>query len=267
VAATPAQPGPVEIRLESDAGAAPAAVTAPQETSPPVAPIQETPPAADPAAKTQPAGSGDFWDGFHEEEREAGVQPVIAPAAATAAPTPPEIQLEAAEEVAAEESSAVGGWGSGLFTEGDDAEPGYPPAFRGSGETAEGEDRAGSLHEDGDESGGEGADEDRGWSYDDPKPEDPTEDEDPPAFKSPAADRDDLVEKSSRLRDAAAWRPSMPSVSLGGSSLGMRARSVLEVLDAVLEENGTEDIPRSFLVGLLGLVAVLALIAVIAFIL
>jgi hypothetical protein len=182
-------------------------------------------------------------------------------AEAAAAAALPEIQLEAPDDAVAEEST-VGGWGSGLFTEEDDGEPAYPPAFRGSDETVEGEDRAWNLNEDANLD----ASEDRGWSYDDPKPEEPTEEEEPPAFKSPAADRDDLVEKSSRLRDAAAWRPSLPTFSLGGSSLGMRARGVLEVLDAVLEENGTEDIPRSFLVGLLGLVGVLALIALIAFI-
>jgi len=219
-----------------------------------------------------PAGSGDFWDGFHEEEREAGVQPPVAPEEAAAAEhAPPEIQLETPENGAAEESSRVGGWGSGLFTEEDDGEPAYPAAFGGSGESVEGEDRAWSFYEDGSEDGsedgGEDGGEERGWSYDDPKSGEPTEDEEEaPAFKSPAADRDDLVEKSSRLRDAAAWRPSAPSFSLGGSSLGMRARGVLEVLDAVLEENGTEDIPRSFLFGLLGLVGVLALIALVAFI-
>jgi hypothetical protein len=181
--------------------------------------------------------------------------------------TPSEIQLEAPGDAAAEESSRVGGWGSGLFTEETDGESAHPAAFGGTGETVEGEDRAWSFYEDGSEDGGEDGGEGRGWSYDDPKPEEPTADEEPPDFKSPAADRDDLVEKSSRLRDAAAWRPSVPSFSLGGSSLGMRARGVLEVLDAVLEENGTEDIPRSFLVGLLSLVGVLALIALIAFIL
>jgi hypothetical protein len=189
---------------------------------------------------------------------------LVAPEAAAAAAAPA-IQLEAPDDAVAEESR-VGGWGSGLFTEGDDGEPAYPPAFRGSDETVEGEDRDWSFYKDGGEDGDEDGVEDRGWSYDDPKPEEPTKDEEPPAFKSPAADRDDLVEKSSRLRDAAAWRPSLPTFSLGGSSLGMRARGVLEVLDAVLEENGTEDIPRSFLFGLLGLVGVLALIALIAFI-
>lgn len=203
--------------------------------------------------------SGDFWDGFHAEEHEAGVQPPAVPdAPAMTDPSPAEIRLEASEDE--EQPAKVGGWGSGLFTEEDD-ERSYPPAFGGSAESSE--DRGWSYYDDEDEST-----QDRGWSYDDPVPgskRDDDDDDEEPAFRSPAADREELVEKSSRLKDLTSWRPTMPSFD-GGSSLGMRAREAIEVLDAILEENGTEDIPRPMLIGLLGLVGVLALIALIAFI-
>ena len=68
------------------------------------------------------------------------------------------------------------------------------------------------------------------------------------------------------LKDVAAWRPSMPSFSFGGSGLGMRARDAISVLDSILEENGTEDIPKSFLIGLGALALVLALLVILALI-
>lgn len=238
----------MEIRLETDT-AAPAPAAAPADPAP----------AASPPADPDVASSGDFWDGFHAEEQEAGIQPPIA-AEALAAVAAADIRIEDPEDAEdTEEPVNVGGWGSGLFTE-DEAEPAYPPAFGGSEESAASGDRSWSYYEDDEE-----ATEDRGWSYDDPVPDEESDEEEAPAFRSPAADREELVEKSSRFKDMTSWRPSMPSFG-GGSSIGMRARDALEVLDAILEENGTEDIPRSFLVGLLGLVGVLALIALIAFI-
>ena len=54
----------------------------------------------------------------------------------------------------------------------------------------------------------------------------------------------------------------MPDFSFGSSSLGTKARDALTVLDAILEENGTEDIPRSFLIGLGGFAGFLALVAI-----
>jgi hypothetical protein len=175
--------------------------------------------------------------------------------------TPAEIHLELPDNGI--EESRVGGYGSGLFTE---EEASRPPAFGGT-EDGDGAERPWS---DDDKEGGEAGEgeesEDRGWSYDDPKPEekDPEEEQDEPAFRSPNADREDLVEKSSRMKDIAAWRPSMPSFTLGGSGIGMRAREAISVLDSILEENGTEDIPRSFLIGLGALAVVLTLLVILA---
>ena len=172
---------------------------------------------------------------------------------------PAEIRLEQPDDEA--EAPRVGGYGSGLVTE---EEAPRPPAFGGA-DDAGGDDLSWSHSED--EDGEEdGATEDRGWSYDGPKPEEEAAEEDTPEFRSPVADRDDLVEKSSRMKDVAAWRPSIPSFSFGGSELGMRARDAISVLDSILEENGTEDIPKSFLIGLGVLAVVLALLVIIALI-
>lgn len=171
--------------------------------------------------------------------------------------SPAEIRLEPSDEDG--EPARVGGYGSGLFTE---EEAPIPPAFGGGAGAADEGDRSWSYY-DGD--GDDDTTEDRGWSYGDPTSEvEVKENEETPEFRSPAADRDELVEKSSRMKDVAAWRPSMPSFTLGGSELGMRARDAISVLDSILEENGTEDIPRSFLIGLGALAIVLALIVILA---
>ena len=63
-----------------------------------------------------------------------------------------------------------------------------------------------------------------------------------------------------------AWRPSMPgtpSFSFGASGFGKRARDAISVLDSILEENGTEDIPRGLIVGLFVFVGVMAVVALI----
>jgi len=261
VQAPPAHPGPVEIRLETDEGAPP--------TPPAPAPV---PPSAEPAEPAAAPRASDFWDGFHAEEQEAGVQPPAASAEAMPAAvdeTPAEIHLELPDNGI--EESRVGGYGSGLFTE-EEASP--PPAFGGTEgpafggtEDGDGAERPWSYYDkEGGEAGEGGDGEDRAWSYDDPKPEekDPEEDQDEPAFRSPNAGREDLVEKSSRMKDIAAWRPSMPSFTLGASGIGMRARDVISVLDSILEENGTEDIPKSFLIGLGVLAVVLTLLIILA---
>ena len=255
VQAPPTHPEPVEIRLETDEDA-------PPNVAPP-APAA-VPPSVEPAGPAAAPRASDFWDGFHAEEQEAGVQPAAAPTGAMAAAvdeTPAEIRLEHPDDGA--EQPSVGGYGSGLFT---DEEAPRPPAFGGT-DDGDGKDRAGSFSDDQNGEAGEGAEgEDRGWSYDDPKPEEKEKEEGPdePVFRSPNADREDLVEKSSRLKDVAAWRPSMPSFSFGGSGLGMRARDAISVLDSILEENGTEDIPKSFLIGLGALALVLTLLVILA---
>jgi hypothetical protein len=218
---------------------------------------------AQPQAAPSPPPDGDFWDGFRSEEQQAGVQPPVPPSGdGTAVGEEPTVDFELEDRDGADDAPKVGGWGSGLFTEEDDGEPVYPPAFGRLDEGAAGENRGWSYYDD----DGDTAEGDRGWSYDDPAPvkKAAVAEEDPPEFRSPSADREELVEKSSRMKDIASWRPSMPSFALGGSSIGMRARDAIEVLDAILEENGTEDIPRSFIVGLGALVAVLALLALIA---
>ncbi len=252
VPAAPPAPPP-QIRLETDLPEPPSA--------PPEPPAAAGAPTTTPDTPRQaPQLSGDFWDGFHAEEREAGLESALPDLAeeATAPADTGSTHFRLEEPDDDEGAQRVGGWGSGLFTEEDDAAQTYPPAFGGSGEAQE--DRGWSFYED------EGTGEDRGWSYDDPEPvrRDEQDEEDAPAFRSPAADREELVEKSSRMKDITSWRPSMPSFTLGGSSLGMRAREALEVLDAILEENGTEDIPRSFIVGLVALVGILALLALVA---
>ena len=83
-----------------------------------------------------------------------------------------------------------------------------------------------------------------------PQPAEPIPEEEP----VPAA-------KGSRFAAVAGWRPSLPSFKMGSSELGMRAREALSVLDAILEENDTDDIPKGFIVGLGGLAALLGLIA------
>jgi hypothetical protein len=47
----------------------------------------------------------------------------------------------------------------------------------------------------------------------------------------------------------------------------MRARDAISVLDSILEENGTEDIPRGLIVGLFVFVGVMAVVALIVAIL
>jgi hypothetical protein len=61
--------------------------------------------------------------------------------------------------------------------------------------------------------------------------------------------------------------PGRPSFSFGASEFGMRARDALSVLDSILEENGTEDIPRGLIIGLFVFVGLLALVAVVVAIL
>ncbi|MCH8899673.1 MAG: hypothetical protein IH942_04145 [Acidobacteria bacterium] len=229
----PAAPGATaDIRLETDSG-------------------QEAAPAAPSPQPTE------FWDGFHAEADEAagGSKSDTHPAEGVVADTSgSEFHLESAAEDGDEEATSdpkVTGYGSGLFTEDDETPSEYPPAFEGAGEEA-GEERA--------------------WSYDDPAPHDPESPDPTPAFTSPAADREDLVPSSGKSGIAAllAWRPSMPgrpSFSFGASGIGMRAREALSVLDSILEENGTEDIPKGLIVGLFVFVGLLALVAVVVAIL
>ncbi len=139
-------------------------------------------------------------------------------------------------------------FGSGLFTDEDEEGTDYRPAFSESDDDAE---------------------TDRGWSYDDPDEESEDESADyAPAFASPEPDGEDLAVAGAGggLKRLFAWRPSMPEFSggsIGASGIGMWARDALSMLDALVEENGTEDIPRGLLSGLgvfaafLGLVAVL----------
>ena len=198
-------------------------------------------------------------------------------AEAPAAQVPPDqasgFQLRDDREDASDDDTArVGGYGSGLFTD-DAGNPVQAPAFA-EDESAGGEDRAWSYYDDadgeqadGERADGERADGDRGWSYDDDPAEQAgaqaSDSEEPPAFRSPVADREDLVvsAKSSRFSDIVGWRPSLPSFSLGSSALGTRARDALGVLDAILEENGTDDIPKSFIIGLGGFAALLGVVA------
>jgi hypothetical protein len=169
------------------------------------------------------------------------------------------------EDASDDDAAKVGGYGSGLFKDDADSQV-QPPPF-GEDESADGEDRVWSYYDeaDGEQADGEQADGDRGWSYDDDPAEAGAEEDDadePPAFRSPVADREDLVvsAKSSRFSGIAGWRPSLPSF-FGSSALGTRARDALGVLDAILEENGTDDIPKSFIIGLGGFAALLGVVA------
>jgi hypothetical protein len=211
-----------------------------------------------PEAPSSPR-STEFWDGFYAEESDRQMPASVAPMAtdiADGAPTASGFRLEDddAEEDPGPRAPRLGGYGSDLFAEEGDG-PAFAPAF-GDVEEPDGKERAWSYYDDEDSD-----DEKRSWSYDDGAA---TVDEEPPSFRSPAADRDDLVGASStsRMRAAAGWRPSMPSFSFGSSELGMRARDALSVIDAILEENGTEDIPKSFIIGLGGFAALLGIIAV-----
>ena len=152
----------------------------------------------------------------------------------------------AADDAAPDDAAKVGGYGSGLFTE-DAVTAAEVPAF-GAGEPA--------------------AEDERGWSYNDDQPEEAGASDadagDPADVASDAADREELVvtAKTSRLKGITGWRPSLPSFGLGSSALGMRARDVLGMLDSILEENGTEDIPKSFIIGLGGFAILLGVVAV-----
>lgn len=262
-AATPTTPPPADV-VSAGAPAAAARATVPGQPAAPANPAdirletdsgQEAAPAAPSAQPTE------FWDGFHAEADEAagGSKSDTQPAEGEVADTGgSEFQLESAAEDGDEEATGapkVTGYGSGLFTEDDDTPHEYPPAFEGAGDEA------------GDEAG-----EERAWSYDDPAPHDPESPDPTPAFTSPAADREDLVpsSKGSGIAALLAWRPSMPgrpSFSFGASGIGMRAREALSVLDSILEENGTEDIPKGLIVGLFVFVGLLALVAVVVAIL
>ena len=228
----------------------------PPGAAPPAAATPTTPPPADVVAAGAPANPADirletdsgqeaapaapsaqpteFWDGFDAEADEAagGSKSDTQPAEGEVADTGgSEFQLESAAEDGDEEATGapkVTGYGSGLFTEDDDTPHEYPPAFEGAG------DEAGE--EAGDEAG------------------------------------EDLVpsSKGSGIAALLAWRPSMPgrpSFSFGASGIGMRAREALSVLDSILEENGTEDIPKGLIVGLFVFVGLLALVAVVVAIL
>ncbi len=233
VSAQPASAdGPADIRLETDSG-------------------QE-------AARTAPSLSNEFWDGFYAEEEEEGTgssEPdPLAAQGAVVDTGESQFQLESAAETGDDEAtdaSKGAGYGSGLFTEDDETPTEDPPAFA----------------EAGDESG-----EERAWSYDDPAPHELDSPDPTTAFTSPAADREDLVPSSGKSGIAAlfAWRPSMPgtpSFSFGASGFGTRARDAISVLDSILEENGTEDIPRGLIVGLFVFVGVMAVVALIVAIL
>lgn len=147
----------------------------------------------------------------------------------------------------------VGGFGSGLFSEEDD-KPAHPPAL--GSDTGDSQDRSWSYND------AEDGATDRGWSYGDDAAEEETEA--PPAFQSPEADREDLVDspRGSRFAAITGWRPSLPSFSFGPSGLGMRARGALSLLDAILEENGTEDISKTLIIGLGGFAVLLGTVAV-----
>jgi hypothetical protein len=230
-ATVPAQPaapaGPADIRLETDSGHVP--------------------------ARTAPSLSTEFWDGFYAEEEDAAGSSEPDPLAVQGEVVDTgesQFQLESAAETGDDEAtdaSKVTGYGSGLFTEDDETLTEDPPAFVGAG----------------DESG-----EERAWSYDDPAPHELDSSDPTTAFTSPAADQEDLVPSSGKSGIAAlfAWRPSMPSTpsfSFGASGFGMRARDAISVLDSILEENGTEDIPRGLIVGLFVFVGVMALVALV----
>jgi len=277
VAVTPTAP-PATTPASPSAPVAPGAETAPQAPAPVAFQLASDSASAESTAQGAPSPapgdqstgspeSGDFWDGFDSEQEQAS--PGTAPDVSA---TPGQIHLET--------DPKVGGFGSGLFTE-DDDEAAHLPAFGQADDGGTGEDRSWSYYDgedgdgkdgddkDGDDKDGDdkdGDEEDRGWSYDDPEKGDPTPDDDPPAFRSPAAGREELVSTSmsSRIAGVAGWRPSLPSFSLGGSALGMRARNAISILDSILEENGTEDIPKSMILGFAGVAGLLALVAVIA---
>lgn len=253
-ASPPAQPV-VDVVAAGAAAAAAARATVPaQPATPATAPDirLETDSAQESAPTAPPPQPSEFWDGFHAEGEDAAGRSESDTEAAgdeVAHPGGSEFELESAAETGDGEATnapKVTGYGSGLFTEDDEILSGDPAAFEGAG----------------DEGGQE-----RAWSYDDPAPSDPGLPDPIPAFTSPAAEREDLVPSSSGSRIAAlfAWRPSMPgrpSFSFGASGFGMRARDALSVLDSILEENGTEDIPKGLIVGLFVFVGLLALVAV-----
>ena len=287
----------MEIQLEESTGPVDGGepMAAPLGSSGPLDPALAFPPSEPqgaegppPAAPPRSSQSKDFWDGFYSEEQEAAEmqgepaaiagEPAAMPgesaaiAEAPAAQVPPDqasgFQLRDDREDASDDDAAkFGGYGSGLFTD-DGDNPVQAPAFADD-ESAGGEDRAWSYYDDadGEQADGEQADGDRGWSYDDDPAEqagvEASDSEEPPAFRAPVADREDLVvsAKSSRFSDIVGWRPSLPSFSFGSSALGTRARDALGVLDAILEENGTDDIPKSFIIGLGGFAALLGVVA------
>lgn len=257
--ATPTAQPPVDVVAAGAAAAAAARATAPAQPAAPAGPadIRLETDSGQEAVRTSPSLSNEFWDGFYAEEEEA---------AAGSEPDPLAVQgevvdtgesqfhLESAAETGDDEAtdaSKVTGFGSGLITEDDETSSDYPPAFA--------------------EAGDEGGEE-RAWSYDDPAPHELDSPDPTTAFTSPAADREDLVPSSGKSGIAAlfAWRPSMPGIpsfSFGASGFGMRARDAISVLDSILEENGTEDIPRGLIVGLFAFVGVMALVALVVAIL
>jgi hypothetical protein len=225
-------------------------------------PVEPDPVVAEPEAPR----STDFWDGFYSNENETQRAPsevLIAPAAADDAPAVPGFHLEDDDPgETGPRAPRSGGYGSGLFTEEDDGRA-LAPAFAASN-ADDPEDRTWSFYDE------EEPVAERSWSYED-EPTGPAakaQDEEPLESRPRTTDREVLVGADDGSRLAAVlgavkgWRPSSPSFSFGSSELGMRAREAVSVLDAILEENGTEDIPRSFILGLGGFAALLALVAV-----
>ena len=283
IAAAPA--AAVEIQLEQSTGPAggdgPVAAPTPpgaQPIDPALAFPLEAAPGTDPqppAAAPRSGQAKDFWDGFYAEEQEAAAMPgepvAVAEVSAGEAPADQasEFHLEDGREgsvpddAAEDDAAKVGGYGSGLFTE-DAVTAAEVPAF-GAGEPAAEDERGWSYYDDADR---EQAEDEPGWSYNDDQPEEAGASDadagDPADVASDAADREELVvtAKTSRLKGITGWRPSLPSFGLGSSALGMRARDVLGMLDSILEENGTEDIPKSFIIGLGGFAILLGVVAV-----
>ena len=257
--ATPTAQPPVDVVAAGAAAAAAARATVPAQPAAPAGPadIRLETDSGQEAARTAPSLSTEFWDGFYAEGEEAAGSSEPDPLAMQGEVVDtgePQFQLESAAETGEDEAtdaSKATGYGSGLFTEDDETATEYPPAFVGAGN----------------ESG-----EERAWSYDDPAPHELDSPDPTTAFTSPAADQEDLVPTRGKSGIAAlfAWRPSMPgtpSFSFGASGFGMRARDAISVLDSILEENGTEDIPRGLIVGLFVFVGVMALVALIVAIL
>jgi hypothetical protein len=269
-----AQPQPMTPPMTPAAGMEPAGtgLAAPQPAA--AAPVafeleQQQEPAEPPgAAEPEVPRSNNFWDAFYADEREAQMAPadgLIATATDDDPPAIPGFHLDDDHpaEDAGPRAPRLGGYGSGLFTEEDDA-PALAPAFT-AGNDDESDERTWSFYGEDEERA-----EERSWSYDDDSigSKAAVEDSEPPEHRAAADDREDLVDASDGSRLGAilgavkGWRPGVPSVSFGSSGLGMRAREAVSVLDAILEENGTEDIPRSFILGLGGFAALLALVAV-----